>query len=359
MFKMAALNVIKTNEIMVLTMVQIDVTAASGNNVRMSFQRRPFLIAALAVAALFLGPGAAQAQSDDKLEKVEILLDWKALPTYAGFYLARRMGAFERRGLEVTFAETQGALSSAAMIGEGKPYWIGSSSGVATAIGVSKGQPIKSLAVYYPKTPTVIYTRGEDRIAVPRDLYGKSLGLVAGSITNEEFRALIAANKLDRGRIKEIPVEWNAYDLVDKKVDALIDYDEMSPSELIAEGRRITMIRLSDYGVRAYSLNLIINDAAWADPAKRATALKIVEAVQEGYNSVKERAGDAAGHFSTLFPRLAPRYVERAIATVSQQLSGPPTGIQTRAGWEATIKTLESLNLLAKPITVDDVAIFN
>ena len=48
-----------------------------------------------------------------------------------------------------------------------------------------------------------------------------------------------------------------------------------------------------------------------------------------------------------------------SIATVSQQLSGPPTGQQTRAGWEATIKTLEQLGLLARPITVDEVAIFN
>lgn len=313
---------------------------------------------AAAVAASVL-PAAAGAQSEDKLEKVEILLDWKAMPTYAGFYLARQMGAFERRGLDVAFGETQGAMSSAAMVGEGKRYWIGSSSGIATAIARSKGQPIKSLAVYYPKTPTVIFTRTEDHIAHPRDLYGKTLGLVPGSITNEEFRALIAANKLDRSKIKETTVEWDAYALVDKEVDALIDYEEMAPSELIAEGRRITMIRLSDFGVRAYSLNLIVNDAAWADPVRRATAEKIVDAVQEGYNMVRERPADAAAHFSNLFPRLAPRFVDRSMVTVSQQLSGPPTGIQTRAGWEATIKTLESLSLLAKPITVDEVAIFN
>ncbi|MDB5489706.1 MAG: sulfonate/nitrate transport system substrate-binding protein, partial [Reyranella sp.] len=151
----------------------------------------------LAAALSLLAPLPALAQSiPDALQKVEILLDWKALPTYAGFYLAREMGAFERRGLEVTFAETQGAISSAEMIGSAKQYWIGSSSGIATAIGRSKGQSIKSLAVYYAKTPTVIFTRGEDRIAHPRDLYGKTLGLVPGSITNEEFRALVAANKL-------------------------------------------------------------------------------------------------------------------------------------------------------------------
>jgi ABC-type nitrate/sulfonate/bicarbonate transport system substrate-binding protein len=311
-----------------------------------------------ALASLFPAPAIAQS-APDVPEKVEILLDWKALPTFAGFYLAREMGAFERRGLEVTFAETQGAISSAEMIGSGTPYWIGSSSGVATAIGRSRGQPIKSLAVYYAKTPTVIYTRGEDRIAHPRDLYGKTLGLVPGSITNEEFRALVAANRLDRSRIKETTVSWSAYDLVEKKVDALIDYDEMAPSMLIAEGRRITMIRLSDFGVKAYSLNLIVNDAAWADPVRREIARNVEEAVQESYNMVRERPSDAASHFSRLFPRLAPRYVDRSMATVSQQLSGPPTGQQTRAGWEATISTLETLGLLAKPVTVDDVAILD
>jgi ABC-type nitrate/sulfonate/bicarbonate transport system substrate-binding protein len=316
------------------------------------------MVLASALASLFPAPAIAQS-APDVPQKVEILLDWKALPTFSGFYLAREMGAFERRGLEVTFAETQGAISSAEMIGSGKPYWIGSSSGVATAIGRSRGQPIKSLAVYYAKTPTVIYSRGEDRIAHPRDLYGKTLGLVPGSITNEEFRALVAANRLDRSRIKEITVGWSAYDLVEKKVDALIDYDEMAPSMLIAEGRRITMIRLSDFGVKAYSLNLIVNDAAWADPARREIARNVQEAVQEGYNMVRERPADAASNFSRIFPRLAPRYVDRSTATVSQQLAGPPTGQQTRAGWEATINTLETLGLLAKPITVDEVAILD
>jgi ABC-type nitrate/sulfonate/bicarbonate transport system substrate-binding protein len=324
----------------------------------LSLSRR-LVLAAAAIGLAASASAPASAQPVETLQQVNLLLDWKALPTFAGFFLAREMGAFERRGLDVRFAETQGAMSSAAAIGDGKQYWIGSSSGIATAIGRSKGLPIKSLAVYYQKTPTVIYTRGEDRIAHPRDLYGKKLGLVPGSITNEEFRALLAANKLDRSKINETTVDWNAYDLVEKKVDALVDYDEMAPAELLAEGRRIMMIRLSDFGVRAYSLNLIVNDAAWADPERREIALKIEEAVQEGYNMVKERPADAALHFARIFPRLAPRYIDRSMATVSQQLSGPPTGQQTRAGWEATIKTLDQLGLLDKPITPDDVAILN
>ena len=306
------------------------------------------------MAALPSVPAGAQ-----PLEKVEVVLDWKALPTYAGFYIARELGAFERRGLEVNFVEMQGAPVAAEAIGAGKPYWIGSSSGIATAIGRSKGLPIKSLAVYYHKTPSVIYTRAEDRIAHPRDLYGKKLGLVKGSVTNEEFRALVVANKLDRGKITEVAVEWDPWALLEKKVDALIDYEEMTPSELLAEGRRILVMRLSDFGVRTYSLNLIVNDEAWANPAKRAIAVKIVEAVQEGYSLVNERPGDAAAHYSRLFPRLPPRFVDRSMVSVAQQLAPPPVGGQTRQGWADTIKTLSEMGLLARPITVDEVAIFD
>ena len=54
------------------------------------FGRRGMLVAAL---ALLSTQGLAQAQPAETLEKVEILLDWRALPTFAGFYLAREMGA--------------------------------------------------------------------------------------------------------------------------------------------------------------------------------------------------------------------------------------------------------------------------
>src|SRR6185437_2138915 len=75
--------------------------------------------------------------------------------------LATELGAFERRGLDVEFTEVQGATPAAAMVGDGKKFWIGSSSGTATAIGRSRGLPIKSLAVYYHKTPSTIFTRAE------------------------------------------------------------------------------------------------------------------------------------------------------------------------------------------------------
>src|SRR5690349_6426352 len=134
-----------------------------------TLSRRILVAATLLASVLASVPTVAQ-----PLQKVDILLDWKPLPTYAGFYIAKELGAFERRGLDVTFKEIQGAIPAVEAIGSGKDFWIGTSSGMATVIGRSKGLPIKSLAVYYRKTPSAIFTRTEDRIAHPRDLYDRT-----------------------------------------------------------------------------------------------------------------------------------------------------------------------------------------
>lgn len=328
----------------------------------MPLPRARFVLVTILLQISLVLPGHAQGTlsmpgQPEKIEKVDMVLDWKALPTYAGFYIAQKLGAFERRGIDITFATMQGAISAAEAVGEGNKFWIGSSSGAATVIGRSKGLPIKSLAVYYHKTPSAIFTRAEDRIAHPRELYGKTVGLVKGSITNEEFRAMMALNRIDPTKINIVSVDWDPWALVEKKVDALIDYEEMTPAEMQSEGRRIVSMRLSDFGVRAYSLNLIVNDKAWADPSKHALARKIADAVQEGFSIVNERPADAAQQFQQMFPRLAPNYVYRSMASVSQQLSPPPVGGQTRKGWEDTIQLFSSLGLLERPVTVDEVAI--
>ena len=178
-----------------------------------------------------------------------------------------------------------------------------------------------------------------------------------GSITVEEYRGLLAANRLDRSKITEVEVDWSARALLDGKVDALIDYKEIMPAELIAEGRQLAILRLAEFGVRCYSLNLIVNEAAWADPARRAMAERIMAGLDEGFGFIRERPAEAAASFAPLFPHLPPLYLEQGIADVARALGPPPIGRQTREGWQATLATLTSLGLLARPVTVDEVAI--
>ena len=56
-----------------------------------SLSRRSLLATA---AALPLTSAVMRAQTR---QHVDLLIDWKPAPTYAGFYIARETGAFERR----------------------------------------------------------------------------------------------------------------------------------------------------------------------------------------------------------------------------------------------------------------------
>jgi len=108
-----------------------------------------------------------------------MVLDWKALPTYAGFYLARELGAFERRGIDISFTEVQGATPAAELVARAT----GSGSARRAAWQPRSAAPRacdQEPRGLLHKTPSAIFTRSEDRIAHPRDLYGKTVGLVKG-----------------------------------------------------------------------------------------------------------------------------------------------------------------------------------
>jgi ABC-type nitrate/sulfonate/bicarbonate transport system substrate-binding protein len=312
--------------------------------------RRALLGTAVAAG---LGPRLGRA---DSLQHVDLLIDWKPAPTYSGFYIARETGSFRRRGLDVRIVEGHGAGIAAQMLGAGKEYWIGSSSASATAIGRSNDLPIRSLALYYRRTPTVLYSRAEDRIDAPRNLIGKRVGLVKGSTTVDEYRALLTANRIDRSRIREVEVDQSANALLDNQVDALLDYEEITPAELQSQGKRITVMRLADFGVRIYSLNLVVNETAWMQREK--TARLVAEAVTEGYQFVRDKTAEAASIFGKLFPDLAPRYVELSMQIVARQLA-VPIGSQTRLGWEDTLKILNGQRLLSRAVSPEEVAIYD
>jgi ABC-type nitrate/sulfonate/bicarbonate transport system substrate-binding protein len=291
------------------------------------------------------------------LEKVKILLDWKSEPTYAGFYIAKEKGYFKQVGLDVEIVEGNGATTSAQVIGSNDTYLLGSCSGAATAIARSKGIPIKSLAVFYPNIPTVLYSLTSNPILKPNDMIGKKIGLINGSITVDEYRGVVAANKIDRSKIKEVGVGFDVAPLLTKKVDGLMNYQELTPVELRLQGHNISTMRFADYGVKAYSLNLIASEKQLSQHSKQ---IKLAtEAITKGYTFLKENPAEAAEIFSKVVPEKDKKYITESTKIVSQLLGDKSVGKQTPEGWMDTIKTLDELGLLTGKIQPDDVAIYN
>ena len=130
-------------------------------------KRRTLLGAAVAGAVPAVSPGTTAAnpacRPADRLEA-------RRRPTPASTSPARSAPSSSAASTCAS-SRAMAPTSSAEMIGAGKEYWIGSSSASATAIGRSRELPIRSLAVYYRRTPTVLYfaRRGPHRRAARPD----------------------------------------------------------------------------------------------------------------------------------------------------------------------------------------------
>jgi len=313
------------------------------------------LVGAIAVVGISCGQKNAPTSSSST-KKIKILLDWQAEPTYAGFFIAREKNYFEdikKEGFEIEIVEGNGAATTAQIMGTSDEYLVASNSGEATAIAVSKGIPIKSLAVFYPDVPTVIYSREDTPISKPSDMEGKKIGLIDGSVTVDEYRGVIAANGIDRSKIQEVHVGWDVAPLLTKKVDGLMNYEELTPVQLRLQRHNVTVMRFADYGLKAYSLNLIASTRGLASNSD--LIRKIVSGVTRGYEFVKSNPDEAARIFSQLFPQKNKDYVLASMKIVAREI-GTPVGSQTTQGWAQTLKTLGDLKLLGKDVTVADVA---
>lgn len=314
-------------------------------------------IISLVLVAVLAGVTIGVMRSQPQSRKVTFLIDWKAEPTYAGFYIAKEKGFYRKRGIDIDIVEGNGATTSAQVIGSGQSSFIGSCSGEATAIARSKGIPIRSVSVLYPNVPTVLYSRGDTPIRRPEDMIGKRIGIINGSITLDEYRGLLAANHIDRSQIAEVDVGFEVAPLLQKKVDGLMNYQELTPVALRLEGHDIAEMRFADFGIKAYSLNVIVNDGA--SRKEEETIRAVVDGTREGYELLRRDPGQAAAIFSALFPERNKDYVRESIKIVARLLGTGEVGRQTVEGWQETIKMLSSLGLLAKAVTVDEVAASN
>lgn len=314
------------------------------------------LIAIVAIATFALSCGQRSSNGSNPPRTLKILLDWKAEPTYAGFFIAREKGYFDElkeQGFNIEIVEGSGATTAAQVMGSSDNYVVASCSGEATAIAVSKGIPVRSLAVLYPNVPTVIYSRKDTPIREPKDMIGKRIGLIDGSITVDEYRGVVNANGIDRSKIEEIHVGWDVAPLLTKKVDGLMNYEELTPVELKLQGHEVVVMRFADHGLKAYSLNLITNPRTLA--RDRDKIEKIVAGVIKGYEFIKDNPEEAAQIFSRLYPEKNKDYVRESMKIVARAVGDGPVGQQTPAGWNDTIKTLSQLGLIQTNVVLSDV----
>jgi NitT/TauT family transport system substrate-binding protein len=311
-------------------------------------------------AFISVGCRSPETSQPQQLKKFDFLIDWQAEPTYLGIYYARDTGQFRRLGLDVSIIQSWGANQAVTSVASGR-YQIATASGGATVLGYNNGEHMVSLAVLYPKVPSVVYGLASTGVKSPADLVGKTIGIYPASITKNEFDAFMKQNHLDPSRLNVVSLSGPDVPLLlAHKVDAVLHYTEMSPVAVetnpAVPGKpglpKTFELKLAEYGVAGYGLNIVTSrDRYSRDPEffKRVTAAAV-----EGYRSGCAEPDKAVSAFMKDFPEKDPKYVAESWRRVCQ-LTGPSPGGQTAAGWKQTIDLYQSLGLIRHQVEAKDI----
>lgn len=296
--------------------------------------------------------------SDKEVSPLDILIDWQAEPTYLGIYYAKEKGYFSRAGFNASITQSWGANQAVAAVASGK-YIVGTASGGATVLGRSKGAKVVSTAVLYPRIPSVVYGLATTGVRNPIDLKGKRIGLYPGSVTVNEFDAFLDLNGLKRGDLEIVSLSGADIPLLlARKVDAVLHYTEMSPVQVETSinipgpSPKTFELKLADYGVTSYGLNVIVNEKAWRK--QRPQLEEITAAILQGYHDGCLNREDAVREFLKEFPDKDQHYVSLSWDKVCD-LVGTDPGAQDAAGWQRTIDLFRNLGLLKANVNPDQI----
>jgi len=144
-------------------------------------------IVPLSALAILTMAGAAQNVAfGQSLEKVTVRFTWKLKGEYAPLYVALEKGYYKAEGLDVQLSEGNGAQNVLKALAAGNEKF-GYGPAVAAAQAVSRGLPVKVVALYQTSAPMGVIAFPETPLKGPKDLEGKRIGVALYTMTAAIF----------------------------------------------------------------------------------------------------------------------------------------------------------------------------
>jgi NitT/TauT family transport system substrate-binding protein len=219
----------------------------------MSLHRRSFL--------KLIGSGAAAGISTvyapaivHAATPVKLTLAWLPLGTFTYAFVAKKLGYWEKRGLDVTIDRGFGSGKVCISVDQGQ-YDFGFIDVAVMMNCVSKNLDLVSIAGLWPRSPIGIFSLKEHNITKPKDLEGQSVAFDPGSGDFQLWPAFVKATGIDDKKISKVTMDAASLikSLVDKQVKAEGNfYGSIAPS-VWAQGLELNSILYEDYGVKMYS----------------------------------------------------------------------------------------------------------
>lgn len=244
--------------------------------------------AVFGAAALAVTSGAAYAE-----DQVNVRFSWKLKGEYAPLFVAQEKGYYAREGLSVRLGEGAGAPAALGALLQGQEDAV-LLPGIFALTAISKGMPIKLIALYHPKTPVALISWPENPVRTPKDLEGKLIATAIGETGTTYLDSFCKNNGVDCGKVKRVQVDAQSRVPLfsQHKVDVVSVYQTNDLPVLLEKmDTKFVVLEMDKNGLAIPGMALVSSDAGIAK--KPDVLRKLLKAVGEGVVEMKKDPSEA------------------------------------------------------------------
>ncbi|MCX7301168.1 MAG: ABC transporter substrate-binding protein [Rhodobacterales bacterium] len=242
---------------------------------KVSLNRRAFLSAATATAALPLMPRIASAATPFAMQAA-----WINDAEFAGYFVAIDQGYFTAEGLDLTYLSGGPDVIPEATLVAGRADVALTTPDTTIKAILDQGAKFKIIGAQYQKNPIGIVSLAKAPILSPADMVGKTIAVPPVNTISVE--AMLAINGIDRASVNIVPYAYDPTPLIKGEIDASLDFTTNVPYTIAQAGEEAVSFLLYDFGFTTYNDTVVVTEETLA--TKRAELVAWLRASRKGWD---------------------------------------------------------------------------
>ncbi len=219
-----------------------------------------------AAAAIFAMTSASAFAAD----KVIYQLDWLPSGEETFPYVALKEGYFAANNLDVEIRIGRGTTDVLAKMAAGNAQFGSGGLGALMQAAAQGPMPVKAVLSIFNEQPDAIFTYEGSGIKTIKDLAGKTVATATFTSSNALWPVVASLNGLDISKVRLIKADPTATAamVANGKADALINWVTSGggiESVFKEAGKKMVVLRWSNFGLDGYGLSLFATDAEIAN----------------------------------------------------------------------------------------------
>ncbi|MGB6328046.1 MAG: ABC transporter substrate-binding protein [Halarcobacter sp.] len=241
----------------------------------------------LLLLIMFLLPATLLAK---ELKKVTIQLSWFDQFQFAGYYMAKQKGFYEKYGLDVEIRPFTFGLDVSSEVDEKKvDFGVGRETLILQRVA---GKKLVALYALFQESPLVLLAKKESNINKIQDFLKKRIMTTIDDASEVSIKSMILSKGMNLRDLNFIKHSHDIMDLVNNKTDIISAYLSKTPFDLEKLGIEYNVFSPHDYGFDMYSDFLFTHEDKIKNDLSTVLAFKeaSIRGWEYAYSNIEETA---------------------------------------------------------------------